>query len=181
MYTLTAIKAGYLRQAPSFEDAPVAAPSASVKSMWRKFHLAGDLFADEARNLFKRTSIGDQALERFDSSLSEPARQVLNAVRAQKPRIIQMKGINTVVAAGLVVIDEDGVCSLTPDGERLADPVGEEGYFEKSGNKVKLISVDERGDFHVERVDGDSAGKGMSIPRESFVRTADWNRMYPED
>jgi len=49
-----------------------------------------------------------------------------------------MKGAQTAVAAGLLTItDDQGPFFLTRDGQRLVDPVGEEGYFSKSGNLVK--------------------------------------------
>jgi hypothetical protein len=175
MTALSSKRAGYLRQAPSFNDAVGVAPSTAIKSMWRKLAKSGEVIADAAGDHFKRSQAGDDALQEFDDKLSEACRAVLTAIKVKQSGIVSMKGIDTVVAAGLVEIDDDrGPFRLTADGERLADPVGEEGYFVKSGNRVKLISVDSKGEYHVERVDGDSTGKGMSIPRDSFFTKECW-------
>jgi hypothetical protein len=172
MTKLNATQIGYLRQAPA-STANGCAANGPRKAMWRKLAKVG--FVDETKDAFKRSAVGDAAVTEFDAAISEPCRAVLNAIRAGSKNVSDMKGVQTVLAAGLAVIGiGSGRFMLTRDGERLADPVGEEGYFEKSGKLVKLISVDEKGFFHVERVDGDSAGKGMAIPRESFFSKERW-------
>jgi hypothetical protein len=172
MTKLNATQIGYLRQAPA-STANGCSANGPRKAMWRKLAKAG--FIDETKDLFKRNAIGDAAVTEFDAALSEPCRAVLNAIRAGATKVSDMKGVQTALAAGLAVIGiSSGRFMLTHDSERLADPVGEEGYFEKSGKLVKLVSVDEKGVFHVERVDGDSAGKGMAIPRESFFSKERW-------
>jgi hypothetical protein len=175
MPTLTSTRAGYLRQAPSFGDAVSEAPSTAIKSMWRKLVKSGEMIGDAAGDHFKRSQAGDKALKEFDDNISEACRAVLTAIKAKQSGIATMKGVDTAVSAGLVVIEDDrGPFTLTADGDHLADPLGEEGYFVKSGNRVKLISVDNKGEYHVERVDGESTGKGMVIPRDSFFTKERW-------
>jgi hypothetical protein len=172
MTKLNATQIGYLRQAPA-STANGCSGNGPRKAMWRKLAKVG--LVDETKGIFKRSAIGDAAVTEFDEAISEPCRAVLNAIRAGSTKVSDMKGVQTALAAGLAVIGiGSGRFTLTHDGERLADPIGDEGYFEKSGNLVKLVSVDDKGVFHVERVDGDSAGKGMAIPRESFFSKERW-------
>nr|WP_250808395.1 hypothetical protein [Neorhizobium tomejilense] len=181
MPTISSKRIGYLRLAPSAERSARVAPSPPVKAMWRKLHLDGFLNASATKvQTFWLTPLGKEALEKFDKSLSEPCRAVLNAVKARKHGVSSMKGLMTVVEAGLVHVRESHPLSyvLTEAGERLADPIGEIGYFAKSANKVEVTGVhvgsDGTGMLEVVRTEGESKGKGMHIPRDAFVREADW-------
>jgi hypothetical protein len=174
MIKLNATQIGYLRHAPP-SDKHGAIVSGPNKAMLRKLAKSG--YVEEFNDRFRRSADGDAAVANFDATISEPCRAVLTAIRAGKPRIADMKGVNVALASGLAVIGiGSGSFFLTEQGKNLADPIGEEGYFSKSGNLVKLVSVDDKGNFHVERVDGDSAGKGMSIPRDSFISKEQWAR-----
>lgn len=176
MTELNATRIGYLRQAPPHGATGIEAPTAACKAMWRKLAKVGFMVATAD----SRTSAGDKAIKDFDRALSEDCRAVLNAAKAGWSRVAVMKGINTTLAAGLVSFDE-GTKSyeLTPDGAKIADPVGEEGYFIKSGNLVRVLGVSieqgYKGMLDVERLEGESAGKRLSIPRDAFVRKADWD------
>lgn len=175
MAELSAKRIGYLRLAPRAGSPGAVAPSPACKAMWRKLANAGFITASgEGRN-----RAGDKAIEDFDRSLSEQCRSVINAVKAGESRVAVMNGIHTTLDAGLVrFVEERNRYELTTDGEKIADPVGEEGYFSKSGNLVKVVQVSVKpgyiGMLDVVRLDGDSAGKHMLIPREAFVSKADW-------
>jgi hypothetical protein len=176
--SINAKRIGYLRSAPASGETPVAPATPAIKSMWIKLFGDGLLVCHNAR-AFSRTEAGEEALAAFDLGLSEPCRLVLNAVRAGQSGAAVMKGILTVINAGLVeVIEEAPYYTLTAAGKALADPIGEEGYFEKSGNLVFVhgLCTDKgyEGNLQVERLEGESKGKRMLIPREAFVRTADW-------
>lgn len=130
--------------------------------------------------LFRRSRLGDEALENFDGKLSESVRAVLNASKVQAPGIATMKGVMVAVEAGLLRYSDSSQCFvLTEAGKKLADPIGEEGFFTKSGNAVKVLEVSvtegSEGMLRVERLQGDSAGKQMLIPRDSFVLKDVWN------
>lgn len=90
-----------------------------------------------------------------------------------------MRGVSVAIEAGLISVDATGeLYELSPAGIRLADPIGEEGYFVKSGNLVFVDAVctekGREGYLSVHRVDGDSAGKELIIRRDAFVRKSDW-------
>jgi hypothetical protein len=176
---------GYLRSAPASVSDPASPPKASVASMWRKLADEG-VVEETSKGLFRRTPAGDAALEEYDAGLSEAVRIVLNAVKAKVSGAPAMKGMKTAISAGLVRYLEDAPYyvfkyALTPDGERLADPIGEEGYFRKSGNLVLVLGLctDKgcEGMLEVERLYGDSKGKRMLIPRDGFVTKAAWETM----
>lgn len=175
MAELNATRIGYLRMAPRNGEPGAAAPTPACKAMWRKLSNAGYM----TREADARNSLGDKAIEDFDRGLSEDCRAVINAVKAQESRVAVMNGILTVLSAGLASFnDETHSYELTADGLKIADPVGEEGYFTKSGNLVKVLRVSSepgyRGQLDVVRLDGESAGKQMLIPRGAFVLKADW-------
>jgi hypothetical protein len=169
---------GYLRAAPPGGETPAAPATPAIKSMWAKLFQDGLLVCHNATH-YSRSEDGEQALAAFDLGLSESCRLVLNAVKAGQSGAAVMKGILTVINAGLVeVIEEAPYYTLTEAGKALADPIGDEGYFEKSGNLVFVhgLCTDKgyEGNLQVERLEGESRGKRMLIPREAFVRTADW-------
>jgi hypothetical protein len=164
--------------APAAGAVPVAPATPAIKSMWVKLFRDGLLECHNA-TAYSRTEDGDKALADFDGALAEPCRIVLNAVRAGQSGAVVMKGILTVINAGLVeVLEEAPYYRLTEAGKAAADPIGEEGYFEKSGNLVFVhgLCTDKgyEGNLQVERLDGESKGKRMLIPRNSFVRREDW-------
>jgi hypothetical protein len=176
--SINAKRIGYLRMAPAAGAAPVAPSTPAIKSMWIKLFGAGLLVCHNASH-YSRSEDGEQALAAFDLGLSESCRLVLNAIKAGQSGAAVMKGILTVINAGLVEVAEEAPhYTLTEAGKALADPIGEEGYFEKSGNLVFVhgLCTDKgyEGNLQVERLEGDSRGKRMLIPREAFVRTADW-------
>lgn len=179
MAEISAKRVGYLRLVPKTQGSARAA-SGPIKSMWRKFHADGLVYASATTvPVFWITSRGVQAIKEFDENLSEPCRAVLNAVKAGQSGIASMKGLATCVDAGLVrFVDSASRYELTEDGLRLADPIGEEGYFTKSGAKVRIIDVrvdeDGVGNLVGRRTDGESKGKDMCVPRDTFVREADW-------
>jgi hypothetical protein len=169
---------GYLRAAPGFRKSPVAPAFPAAKSMWSKLARDG-LLISESGSKFARSETGEKALADFDQNLSEALRLVLNAVKDGASRAATMKGMATAVKAGLVrVRDSAPHYALTEAGLALADPIGEEGYFEKSGNLVFVhgLCTDKgyEGNLQVERLEGESKGKRMLIPRDAFVRVADW-------
>lgn len=178
---ITTKRIGYLRMArPSTAD-PRPSPSAPITSMWRKLAAIG-LIESTEEGTFRRTPEGDKVLGQFDNDLPAAIRRVLNAVKMQVSGAAAMKGMVAAINAGLVlVLDAKPHYVLTDAGKGLADPIGEEGYFQKSGNLVRVISA--CWDFgmenllEVERVDGESRGKRMMIPRGSFVGKATWEAM----
>lgn len=180
MTPLNPARIGYLRQAVGNGSTPTAPANPAVKSMWRKLATEGFLTSTGTKDdHFARTAKGDEALVDFDKTLSEDCRAVLNGIRAGQSRVAVMKGIHTVLKAGLVVFTDEGKgYHLTEDGERLADPIGEEGYFTKSGNLVRVLSVctdkGYEGLLNVERLAGESRGKQMLVPRDAFVPRARW-------
>jgi hypothetical protein len=178
MAAMNAKRIGYLRLAPA-SGSPAASPASSIKSMWRKLVSDGLMTSVEAGTMFVRTAEGDRELEAYDTALSPTIRAVLNAVKGGQSGSAVMKGMTTAVHAGLVGFVENTTrYILTLDGKRLADPIGEEGYFTKSGNLVRVVGTVEgpngSGMLEVVRVDGESKGKGMHIPRGAFVRKEDW-------
>lgn len=177
MVALSSKRIGYLRKL--FRDGKGVSASAADKAMWRK--LAKDGFVVEEETGFSRTAAGDAALAAFDAELSDDIRAILNAVRAKTSGVAVMKGIFKALDAGLVSFVEEGsTYSLTSDGERLADPIGQDGYFTKSGNLVKVFAVGPEGSLRVERLDGESKGKQMLIPREAFVLKAEWEAQFAD-
>ncbi|MNU26877.1 hypothetical protein D3C71_152580 [compost metagenome] len=179
--SISAKRIGYLRKAPAAGE-PHAAPStAAVKSMWIKLFREGLLVCHNGTE-YSRTEDGDEALSAFDRGLGEPCRLVLNAVKAGESRAAVMKGMLTVFNAGLVEFMEGApYYRLTEAGLAAADPIGEEGYFQKSGNRVFVhgLCTDKgyEGNLQVERLDGESKGKRMLIPRDAFVSKAVWEAM----
>ncbi len=177
----SAKRIGYLRMAPAAGSDPAAPFTPAIKSMWVKLFRDGLLVCHNATE-YSRTEEGDRVLADFDSALSEPCRLVLNAVKAGQSGAAVMKGILTTINAGLVeVLEKAPHYALTEAGKALADPIGEEGYFMKSGNRIFVhgLCTDKgyEGNLQVERLDGESKGKRLLIPREAFVRKADWEAM----
>lgn len=176
--SISAKRIGYLRMAPAAGETPVAPSAAAFKSMWIKMSREGLLVCHNATE-YSRSEAGEEALAAFDRSLSEPCRLVLNAVKAGESRAAAMKGMIMVFNAGLVAFMEGAPhYRLTEAGQAAADPIGEEGYFRKSGNRVFVhgLCTDKgyEGNLEVERLDGESKGKRMLIPRDAFVRKAVW-------
>lgn len=177
---MNAKRVGYLRMAPSYGSDPMIAPTAAVKSMWRKLTDNGAMVAADAKKtLFTRSMAGERELDQHDRTLSEPCRAVLNVVQAGESKVAVMKGMITVLNAGLVEFCEDSCCYILTDaGKCVADPIGEDGYFTKSGNLVHVhgVSVDPSGEamLQVVRLEGESKGKGMLIPRDAFVSKDEW-------
>jgi hypothetical protein len=187
MTEVSAKRIGYLRMAPTTEQAAVS-PSGPVKSMWRKLQADGLLNVSGDKNQkFWLSEAGVAAIKKHDDTLSEPVRAVLNAVKAGQSGAAAMKGMMTAINAGLVRVGQGTrfTYTLTEAGKLLADPIGETGYFTKSGNKVYVRGLDSGATgevlLDVERVDGESKGKGMLISRRSFVREAGWPAFLGED
>lgn len=179
--TLNAKRIGYLRMAPPVGSPGAVPPSPAAKSMWVK--LCRDGLLVSSANTFARSEAGDHALAEHDKNLSEHCRIVLNAVKTGVSRVAVMKGLVTVINAGLVeFLDTAPYYVLTEAGKAAADPIGEEGYFRKSGNLVLVhdLCTDKgcEGNLEVERLEGDSKGKRMLIPRDAFVRKADWEKEF---
>lgn len=179
--TITTKRIGYLRMACPSTSEPRRSPSAPVTAMWRKLAEIG-LMERTKEGAFRRTPDGDKILTQFDNDLPSAIRRVLNAVKMQVSGAAAMKGMVGAINAGLVLaLDAKPNYVLTEAGKGLADPIGDEGYFQKSGNLVRVISA--CWDFgmenllEVERVDGESRGKRMMIPRGSFVDKATWEAM----
>ncbi len=177
---INAKRIGYLRMARPSTSEPGKSPSAPVTSMWRKLAAIG-LIESTKDGTFRRTNEGDKVLDQFDADLPEPIRVVLNAVKAKVSGAAAMKGMLPAINAGRVVhVDSNPHYLLTEAGKALADPIGEEGYFEKSGSLVLVHGLctekGYEGNLDVERLDGQSKGKRMLIPRMAFVRKADWEK-----
>lgn len=178
--TMTTTRLGYLRMAPPSTSVPVKSPSAPITSNWRKLVRMG-LIETSNDNTFRRTVRGDKALDQFDNDLPDAIRKVLNAVKANISGAAAMKGMLNSIKAGLVRhVDSAPHYVLTDAGKKLADPIGEEGYFIKSGNLVRVISVcwdpGYEGQLEVERLEGESKGKRMLIPRDGFYDRQTWNQ-----
>lgn len=171
---------GYLRALPASDQKPVTSAGAN-KAMWKKLVVDGLALCVDG-NSFVRTEQGDKVLADFDANISEQCRRVLNTVKAGESRAAAMKGMNAMIYAGLVVVLEGApYYALSVDGLAAADPINEEGYFSKSGNRVRVLGVcadkGYEGNLEVERLDGDNEGKRMLIPRNAFVREDVWAAM----
>jgi hypothetical protein len=176
----SAKRIGYLRLSPAAGEPFAAPPTAAAKAMWRKLVADGKMETGSASAGYRRTPGGDRTVAEFDAGLPETCRVILNTLKAGEPGVAAMKGMATAVAAGLVTfVEGTSRYRLTEAGERAADPIGEEGYFTKSGNLVRVlgVSVDQEsgiGYLHVERLAGESKRKRMLIPRDAFARRAGW-------
>ncbi|NTF23547.1 hypothetical protein G6L37_34820 [Agrobacterium rubi] len=179
--TMTTKRLGYLRLARPSTSEPSKSPSAPITAMWRKLSKMG-LIEDSRDGAFRRTSAGDKTLRDFDGDLPDAIRRVLNAVKAGASGAAAMKGLHAAINAGLVIhVDANPRYVLTDDGKALADPIGEDGYFRKSGNLVRVLSVcwenGYEGLLEVERLEGESSGKRILIHRETFVSKSEWEAM----
>lgn len=178
---ISAKRIGYLRSAPP-STAGGAKGTGPMLAMWRKLEAEG-LIEKAAEGSFRRSAKGDTALAEFDRNLSEDTYQVLNAVRAGVSGASVMKGMMHAVHAGLVrYVDRKPHYVLTEAGKKLADPIDEEGYFTKSANLVRVLSSctekEYQGNLLVERLDGESKGKQMLIPRHAFVDRKTWDERH---
>jgi hypothetical protein len=149
--------------APASGETPVEPDTPAIKAMWVKLSREGLLVCHNATE-YSRTEAGDKALADFDRTLSEPGRLVLNAVKAAQSGAAVMKGMLTVINAGLVeVLEIAPYYVLTDAGRALADPIGEEGYFRKSGNLVRVHSL---------CTDSGVKGCSMSSASKAIVRAS---------
>ena len=176
--TISPKRAGYLRLAGIDREHAGPSPSGAVSAMWRKLEAEG-LVERTADGCGFLTARGHLALAEFDAALPDRFRKILNVLRRGGRGSASMTGMKTLVDARLVIVDQYLAYDLSLAGRAAADPIGEIRYFMKSGRRVEVLgqAADAPGMLTVRRIDGESVGKEMCVPRDSLATEAQWIAM----